>query len=149
VIERPRVTQADPAFVEAVANALRQYRDKLNPEGKVLTDVELARRLGVSKSTVSKYLQGKQLIGGEPLKRMLIDLGVAIIYKGKLISAHDEVKSDQLQEPAEQITQQIAFVFDGPCRFNETNETSGKVTVSIHRKEPHQSRVTVQIKVAG
>jgi transcriptional regulator with XRE-family HTH domain len=135
--------------VEAVANALRRYRDELNPERKVLSDVELAKRLGVSKSTVSKYLQGKQLVGGEPLKRMLTDLGIAIIYKGKEISAHDEVKGDQFQRPSEQLSQQIAFVFDGPCRLNETNETSENVTVSIHRKEPHQSRVTVQIRVAG
>jgi transcriptional regulator with XRE-family HTH domain len=142
---RPRITQVDPAFLEAVALALRRYRDGYNPEQSTLSDTELAKRLGVSKSTVSKYLSCKQIIGGEPLRRMLTELRIAIAYKGTEILAFYN-PADQSRRISEQSPQQISFVFGGPCRLNETPEN---VTVSIDRKEPQSSSVTVQIKIAG
>ena len=78
-IKRPRVTVADPAFREAVARGLKRYRDGNNPEQMRLTDAELAKRLGVSKPTLSKYLNCKQIIGGEHLVRALIQLGISVV----------------------------------------------------------------------
>jgi len=140
---RPRITRVDPAFMEAVAAGLKSYRDGKNPEKSMLTDSALARRLGVSKSTLSKYLRGKQLIGGEPLRRMFTELGIAIAYKNKEISARD---FNHDRAPREELREQISFVFDAPCRLDETAEN---VSLTIQRKAPQQSLVMVHIRVAG
>jgi transcriptional regulator with XRE-family HTH domain len=127
--------------MEAVATGLRSYRDGNNPEGTTIRDSELAARLGVSKSTLSKYLQAKQLIGGEPLQRMLTELGIAINYKTKEISAREFGPRRAPSDP-----EQISFVFEAPCGLHETTEN---VTVSIPRKDANRSTMTVQIRIAG
>ena len=140
---RPRISAPDPAFLLAVANALRDYRDGQNPEKKTLADVEVAARLGVSKSTVSKYLHQKQLIGGEPLRRMLTVLGISIAYQDKEISARE------LSEPISRRDyqpDQIAFVFDTPCQLDQTDDN---IAVTIERKEAQRSKLTVHITLAG
>jgi transcriptional regulator with XRE-family HTH domain len=128
--------------MDAVAEGLRRYRDGANPENEIVTDTELASRLGVSKSTLSKYLRCKLLIGGEPLRRMFTDLGIAITYRDKEISARDFNHSPK---PAEQPLEQVSFVFDSPYRLGETTEN---VAVTLERRQPQQSQTTVHIKIA-
>src|SRR5713101_5450336 len=95
----PRITTPDPTFMEAVANALAGYRDGNNPDGKRLTDAELAERLGVSPPTFSKYLRRKMFIGGEPLTRAFIELGIVVSYREKEISARDFTSPPHPREP--------------------------------------------------
>ena len=140
---RPRVTRADPAFVAAVADALKNYRDGENPERNTLADAELARRLGVSKSSLSKYLQEKQIIGGEALRRMLTDLSITLNYKGQEISAR---VLPQLHERRLARPEQISFIFEAPCTLEET---AAGVAVTIEKKDVQSSELRVQIRLAG
>jgi len=141
---RPRLTKADPDFKEAVASGLKQYRNGDNPERRTLSDTELATRLGVSKPALSNYLRGRLSIGGETLARLFVELGITITYRGKLISARDFT----LQRPrtSEPVAQQISFVFDRPCLLEETVE---RVAITVERREPQESQITVELKVAG
>lgn len=141
--ERPRVTAADPAFVEAIARTLKNYRDGGNPQGAMLSDTELAGRLGVSKSALSKYLHGKQIVGGHTLGRLLTDLGLTILYRDRQISAAGLTDQEpQLASPAEQ----ISFAFDSPCRLEET---ATGAAVTIQKKDVQSSGIRVQISLAG
>jgi transcriptional regulator with XRE-family HTH domain len=124
--------------MEAIAAALKSYRNK-----EKLKDAELARRLGVSKPTLSKYLNCKQLIGGSPLSRAFTALGITITYQDKEISARDFTGSPKAQPPR---AEQVSFVFDQPCLFEETPEN---VEVTIERKQPQQAEVVVHVKVAS
>lgn len=128
--------------MEAVAASLKTYRNGNNPTRERLSDTELARRLGVSKSTLSKYLTGKQFIGGEPLSRIFTELGLGLILGGKEISARDfSVET----KPAHPVAEQICFVFDRPCFVEETPERLG---VSIASSAVGQ-RLTVHVKIAS
>ena len=125
---KPRVTEADPHFKEAVAAALRAYQHR-----EQINDAELAARLGVSTSALSKYLNCKQLIGGEILVRAITDLGITVHYRDKDIS---------IRASPEQVT----FAFDPPCLLKETPEA---VTVTVERKQPNRSHVVLAVKLAG
>jgi transcriptional regulator with XRE-family HTH domain len=127
--------------MEAVAKGLKSYRDGNNPDRRHLSDSELARRLGVSKSTLSKYLQTKQLIGGEPLARMLTDLAISLSWGDKTLVAQNSEPAGVPQPSAEQ----ICFVFDRPCFVEETPERVGVAMATSFQG----SRVTVHLKVAG
>ena len=141
--KKPRVSRPDPAFSEAVASSLRDYRDGRNPERRKLKDTELAERIGVSKSSLSKYLSQNLRIGGEALARIITGLGISVKYKRQQISACDLQGTAKVQQqPAEQ----IAFVFDAPCVFKETTDS---VSLTIERKPPKQQQVTVRIRIAG
>jgi transcriptional regulator with XRE-family HTH domain len=126
--QKPRVTEADPAFKDAVAVALKGYRDK-----ERMKDAELADRLGVSTSALSKYMNCKQLIGGATLARAFTELGITVTYRGKEISVRT-------------VPEQVSFLFDPPCLLEETPDS---VTVTIKRKQPQRAQVLVQVKVAG
>ena len=136
-IKRPRVTEADPALMEAVATALKEY-GQLND----LNDVHLANSLGVSPPSLSKYLRRKQFIGGPALARALINLGITVRYRGMEISA----RASTGQLPARPGAEQISFVFEPPYLLEETVD---KVAVTIQRKQPRQAQVSVYLKVAG
>jgi transcriptional regulator with XRE-family HTH domain len=133
------VTVADPAFSEAVAIGLKGYRDGNNPQQIKLTDVELAERLGVSKSTLSKYLNRKQIIGGEHLVRALIQLGISVVYDRREIGA----RALQTEETRQQMPEQICFVFETPCLLNETE---GGLAVTVDRKQPPASQLTIYVR---
>ena len=128
--------------MDAVATSLRAYRDGKNPDQERLSDSELARRLGVSKSTVSKYLKGKQFIGGEPLARIFTELDLSLILGSKEISARNFAGDSQRSEPA---AEQICFVFERPCFVEETPERLGVAMAST----PVGRRVTVHLKIAS
>jgi transcriptional regulator with XRE-family HTH domain len=130
--------------MEAVAQGLRSYRDGNNPERRVLTNTEVAARLGVSKPSISKYLRAKLLIGGETLARLVVELGVMVTYRGKEISARDFAASGQ--KLTEQPAEQISFLFEMPCLLEETAE---RVAVTVARKDPKHSQVTVEVRVAS
>jgi transcriptional regulator with XRE-family HTH domain len=136
-----KVTQASASFTTAVAAALRFYRDGNNPEKANLSDSELARRLGVSKSTLSKYLSGKQFIGGEPLARVFTELGVSLRLGNKEIGARAPSEPPKSGRPLEQ----ICFVFDTPCFVEETPKRIG---VSI-AAPPGDRPLTVHLKLAS
>jgi len=125
--QKPRVTEADPAFLEAVSVALKRYRDK-----EKVRDAELAQRLGVSTSALSKYMNQKQLIGGATLARAFTELGITVTYRGKEISVRAA-------------PEQVSFSFDSPCLLEERSD---HVMVTIKRKEPQRAQVLVQVKVA-
>ena len=133
---RPRKTEVDPALKAAITAGLKAYREE---EG--VKDAQVARRLGVSSSALCKYMKGSELIGGAALARAL-DLGVRVIYRGKELSARDPKVQDQTQPVAEQ----ISFVFEQPCLFEET--PAGK-SVTIERKPAGRPGATVHLRVAG
>jgi transcriptional regulator with XRE-family HTH domain len=137
--ERPRVSAADPGFKQAVADGLKTYRDRGNPEGRQLTDTQLAGRLGVSPATLSKYLNCKQIIGGEHLVRAMIKLGVAVNYQGKELGIRE---SSVVAKPA--CPEQICFVFDAPSLLDETVD---HFDVRLDRRLP--AVVTVELRRAG
>jgi transcriptional regulator with XRE-family HTH domain len=107
-----------------------------------LNDGDLAELLGVSTSSLSKYLRCKQFIGGSALARAFIDLGITVRYREKEISA----RAFTSEQPAQPGAEQISFVFEPPYLLEETVD---KVAVTIQRKQPQQAHVIVQIKVAG
>jgi transcriptional regulator with XRE-family HTH domain len=137
-LKRPRVTVADPAFREAVARGLKRYRDGNNPEQMRLTDAELAKRLGVSKPTLSKYLNCKQIIGGEHLVRALIQLGISVVYGRREIGA----RALQTEKIVQQVPEQICFIFETLCLLNETD---GSLAVTLDRKQPPTSQLTIHV----
>jgi transcriptional regulator with XRE-family HTH domain len=142
---RARLTQVDPDFMKAVAAALRQYRDGSNPENRILSDSELAGRLGVSKASLSNYLQRKQVIGGETLRRLLVELSIRIVYDGTVISA---TVPDQPAPPTPVTapTEQISFIFEPPCVVDETAE---HITVRVDRKESGRAPLKLEVRIAS
>jgi hypothetical protein len=136
-IKRPRVTDADPALMEAVATALKNYRDQ-----NELNDGGLAKLLGVSTPSLSKYLRCKQFIGGPAMARAFIDLGITVTYRGKEISARAFIGG----QPTQPRPEQISFVFETPCLLEETVD---RVAVTIQRKQPQQAQAIVHVKVVG
>jgi transcriptional regulator with XRE-family HTH domain len=140
---RARVTQTDPEFMIAIASALRVYRDGLNPQSRILTDSELAHRLGVSKASITKYLQQKQVIGGEAFRRLLVELAIPVVYDGTVISARPATHEEPPSPPS---PEQISFVFEGPCVIDEAAD---HVTVSLGRKQAGRTPLRVELKVAS
>jgi transcriptional regulator with XRE-family HTH domain len=139
---RPRKTPIDPELRIAIAAGLKEYRDR-----ELVKDSEVARRLGMGKSTFSKYMNGKELMGGAALTRAM-ELGVTVKYRGKEFSA--SVDSDGRRPPLEEATppaaEQISFVFDQPCLLEETPAT---MSVMIGRKQVQRLGVTVHVRVAS
>jgi len=101
-----------------------------------MSDVEIAKTLGVDSSTLNTYLSSKRLINAEAFVRALIDLGISLTYRQKEISAR----------PAMEVQGQISFIFDKPCAFEETND---QIQVAIDRKQPASERLTVQVRRTG
>jgi transcriptional regulator with XRE-family HTH domain len=136
--ERPRVTQADPDFVEAVVTELIRYRD-----ARHLKDQDLAKLLGVSKPTLSKYLNRAMQIGGPVLARAFVVLEIQLTYRGKVISVRDFPIPEASPKP---IGRQISFEFDSPYLFKETD---GRLAVTLERKGPDTEGVLATVKIVS
>jgi hypothetical protein len=141
---RPRKTQVDPELRIAIAVGLKEYRDR-----ELLNDSELASRLGMARSTLSKCIRAKELMNGAILTRAMY-LGVIVKYRGKEFSASASVDSGGsrpvVEEAVSRSAEQISFVFDQPCLLEETPAT---MSVMITRKPVQRLGVTVHVKVAG
>jgi len=135
---KPRVTKADPEFVEAVVTELTRYRDERH-----LKDQDLAKLLGISKPTLSKYLNRSIRIGGPVLARAFVVLEIQLTYRGKVISARDFSISKASPEPT---GRQISFEFDSPYLLKETD---GRLAVTVERKGPGTEGILATVKIAG
>jgi len=130
---RPRVSDADLAFRESVANALRRFMDGDNPHGRRYTGEAMADLLRIDGTSISRYLNQGQVMGGELLARALL-LGVVLKYRGMEINASAPGQSIQFQ------------FGDGSVLDPVTTEG---IAVNVPRRPPQRERGTIRISVIG
>lgn len=79
-----RVTPRDPSLQKAIREAFSGYQRRHD-----ITNAELASRLGVDESTVSKFMNDKQGISVDTLVRAIVDLEIEIVYNGRVVKVSD------------------------------------------------------------
>jgi hypothetical protein len=147
---KPRFT--DPAFSEAMTNALRRYKDGQNPNGKILRNKEMAEILKVSQARISRLLKKNPLRENEKPQdlsalsmAMALRAGVTVRYGDIELGARrtGQPDSDERLELAHPVAQQISFVFEAGFVCEKTGPG-----VTVRRKGPMTSpKLSVQIKV--
>ena len=127
-------TKTDPAFLAAVSDALRGYKDRTGA-----TNASLAEALGIDESTVGTYIRKESPIMAEVLARACIDLGISINYRNYLISAGSfSGVAMAIPPPATQ----LEFLFDAGY---SAEKNSWRMTQ--RRAEPME--FTLHIKIAS
>jgi len=94
-LRKLRITPRDPTLQESIRDALSAYRSN-----NKLTNAQLAQRLGVDETTVSKFMGSKQGISVDTLLRAITELEIEIVYNGRIVAAGDlkpGVSPDQLR----------------------------------------------------
>jgi hypothetical protein len=136
-------TAEDAALIRAVAEGLLRYREGGNPDGKTLSNKELAVKLGVSPATITNLFG--LLNPSENGSKRQKDLSGQLVLR--VLKAGIPINYGELQFATVSSTpQQIAFIFEGglPCE-----ETTEGLAVRVEKKGPASSALRVQIKVAG
>lgn len=128
-----RPHDADPAFKESVANALRRFMDGDNPHRRRYTGEALADLLRIDGASLSRYLNQGQVMGGDLLARALL-LGLVLIYRDMEIMASTPGQSIQFQ------------FGDGAILDPVTTEG---IAVNVPRRPPQRERGTIRISVVG
>lgn len=140
----------DDAFLKAVREALRRYKEGLNPTGKRLRNKDLAYILKVSESRISGLLkehdeaqagQKSQVLSALSLA-MALKAGVSVDYGQVELSARPPGSTTQAEQ-TDTAPRQISFVFE--TGFTCENTAQG---LTVKRKQPASSSgLTLQIKV--
>ena len=135
--KRVKRTPTDPAFLDAVSNALQAYK---STRGEGYSNASLAADLGLDESTVANYIRRECPIMAEALIRACVDLGISFIYKGYTVSASSFGSLPVIA--AQPAPAQLEFVFD--AGFSEEGNSWRR---TLRRADPME--FTLRIKIAG
>ena len=106
----------DPAFVKAVVEGLRRYKNGHNPENKALKNKELAKILKVSEPQISRLLNDEKPAQGLSALTLAMALkaGVSLAYDHLEFSARNIDQPSPTVQPAETapVYEQISFTFE-------------------------------------